>query len=530
MGNSLSPETIAALRNAGYISSQQAMNPASIPQSSGQPDWSNPQFAGLHPPANNAMDRAALAAATPDLSRGTNAQGQVNPGVDPTFQGANPNIATAPPVRATAAPATTVSTKPDGSKGPGDFVFNQAPTTAGVASALPSEPKPMVIPGHTTPTVSPDQMKQFQGAMGAQLAAADQSATAEVNQNDVSAKALDRIAQGVTGQVAQMQQREQGRRDALQAQQDEYDSMRRDAANGTPDYDQWMKQGGASRRILSGLAMGLGAFSNAITKTGNPGMQIIQASIERNIAQQRDALAQKQKGAQAEGESLNTMRQRFGDDRIADAAEYAKQLEAYKLAGDAEVQKAGSPVLAAKWATTRAGILQQQAGLNATLQKWTPAMSTAPTYDQELARAEKRAQIAKTEAETGKTSAEAANIGGGGAAGAADLAAEGSNLPSTNFLAHPINATTRALGIQGTEGFKAGQLADAHNARLEGMVHAKFGARSPEAMKALAAPYMARPNDTAETLRTKAMLAQRAFGAPGTAAAQAAAQGVIEPE
>lgn len=75
----LDSDYVQRLAQHGYITAAQAANPSMIPTSGSDVDWDNPQFSGLHPLADNSADKAAQAAAAPDLARGTNAAGLVNP-------------------------------------------------------------------------------------------------------------------------------------------------------------------------------------------------------------------------------------------------------------------------------------------------------------------------------------------------------------------------------------------------------------------------------------------------------------------
>src|SRR6185437_10154338 len=63
-------------------------------------------------------------------------------------------------------------------------------------------------------------------------------------------------------------------------------------------------------------------------------------------------------------------------ERVADAAERARQLEEAKATGDVMVARSQSPMLAAKWAGVRAGIEAEQAAQHAQMEKWIPATAT----------------------------------------------------------------------------------------------------------------------------------------------------------
>jgi hypothetical protein len=252
-------------------------------------------------------------------------------------------------------------------------VFARGPSTAGgAAESQAPAAYTKTVPAHEVSLVSPETEREFTAAETEKRAAAGQSQAAEIGANEEHADVLDRIAEQAQRMNIESEQREAKRQKAMGEQQADYDRMRREFASGKPDYNRLMHNGGF--RILSGIAMALGAAGQVLGHTGsNVAAEIIGKQIDNDVKEQEAELDKKDRNVSMAAQSLQLMRERFGDARAADAAEKAKQLQAYIMAGDAEVARAQSPIYAAKWEGVKADLLAEQAKLHMQMHQWVQA-------------------------------------------------------------------------------------------------------------------------------------------------------------
>ncbi len=117
----------------------------------------------------------------------------------------------------------------------------------------------------------------------------------------------------------------QNLRDSLQKiQESEIDPARfYKKPDGTRDY---------GKSLLAGVAVALGALGEQLQgRSGNPALDIIERSIERDIAAQRENLASRRAGYGLEVNLLGQMRQQFADERQAETAARIAMLDAYEM-------------------------------------------------------------------------------------------------------------------------------------------------------------------------------------------------------
>jgi hypothetical protein len=292
---------------------------------------------------------------------------------------ANPNAGKPPMViGGSSAPAPTpaaaASQAQAAPSGPVQGVFAQPP--AGAAQANPFQfagggagGAGGVVPAHAVSTVSPETRALFGEADAAKMDAANQGEQAETSAAENEAASALGMRDALAGQQKAMEDAEAKRTKAYDDQWADYQKLRREAASGKierPDIP-----------MMGHIAMALGAWGAALGHTENFALQSINKRIDDNVADQRAALESKRESAKGALEGLGQMRARFGDDRIAEAAERARQLEQAKATGDVMVAQAKSPMLAAKWAGIRANIDAEQATQHAALEKWQPAQALA---------------------------------------------------------------------------------------------------------------------------------------------------------
>lgn len=375
MANGLSPETLEMLRQRGMLAPNglASVQPqASLPPldpNAAQPPPAAPEAPGLLANLWNKIKNPSLGAYAPLTPEQTDAAqarasqlGQSDPGrVTPGVYGRPKEQENGP--QQPSGPVDAVFAAPPGGAAPG-------------AAAMQGGPAPTVIPAHEGRAVSPQTEAMLTAAQGEKAAAANQGEAAEVGANEAHAKALAVIGGQADADRIQSQTREGRAQAAMNEQQRDYDAMAKEAAAARPDYGRFMRSKGALGQVTAAIASGLSAAGGALSHTGGNGaMDIINASIDRDVAQQRDELANKRAGVQEKAKGLAQMRERYGDERQADMAERAKQLEIYKLKGDQIATEANSPVIAARWASTRAALDEQQGQLHQAMHPWQQAQA-----------------------------------------------------------------------------------------------------------------------------------------------------------
>jgi hypothetical protein len=126
-------------------------------------------------------------------------------------------------------------------------------------------------------------------------------------------------------------QNENQRQQDVDAQLREYTLLADDLKKSEVDPKKYWKDQGAFGQILGALSIGLGAYAQGRGAGPNGALQIINAAIDRDVAAQRDEIAKKKGLVDAKSNLLQMMRQKFGDDRMAEAATRSYLMETTKL-------------------------------------------------------------------------------------------------------------------------------------------------------------------------------------------------------
>lgn len=268
------------------------------------------------------------------------------------------------------APAPAAAPAPT-DQGPPQGVFAPPPAdpNAPMAGASPAA----VVPAQAVSTVSPETRKLAEGAQAEERAAAVEGQGSEVGANEAGVKAIEGLPALLKKQADDWEANEDVRRRQTADQMADYQKIRREADAGVikPEHV----------GIAGAIGIGLSAWGGG----PNAALQMIQSRISNDIAAQRANLENKRDASKEALDGLGQMRQRFGDDRIAETAESAKQLEQYKAVGNVLVARAQSPMLKAKWDGTIAGIDQAQARLHQSMEQWQQARVVGGATDANVA-------------------------------------------------------------------------------------------------------------------------------------------------
>lgn len=240
----------------------------------------------------------------------------------------------------------------------------------GVTQPQQPPPQPLITPMVTRPAhevraVSPGTEALFNQGIQQQQAANEAGSQADIAANEAGAQATE--AQGkVSAALAEESQRaEADRRRRYDETNAEYQQVADRAARGEIQ----PKQIGMMGRI--GIA--LGALGASVTHTPNFALENIHKQIDEQLAADRTNLENKNRAADRKENDLARLRDRFGDERQAEAAYRALKLQEAKATGDALVARAQSPVLAAKWQAVKAGATTDQAKLHNMMFPWQQA-------------------------------------------------------------------------------------------------------------------------------------------------------------
>jgi hypothetical protein len=210
-------------------------------------------------------------------------------------------------------------------------------------------------PAHDVSLISPETRGQLNAADAGESAAVDKMSAATTDANESKAAGLGGQAEQAAQDAADLQAKEADRTAKMSAQEADEAKLRAEYANAEKPKD----SRGIASKLAGAIAAGLGAYGSGITKTPNYALEIINKSIDNDIQGQKDAIERKGKTADLKGNQLKALRERFGDERAAEAALRSLHSQRAILEGDQMVQKAQSPILAAQFDATKAQLQKQ---------------------------------------------------------------------------------------------------------------------------------------------------------------------------
>jgi hypothetical protein len=239
--------------------------------------------------------------------------------------------------------ASTDWAKPGGAPAPGGAPGGGSPATF------------KTTPAHDVSLISPETRGQLNAADAGESAAVDKMSAATTDANESKAAGLGGQAEQAAQDAADLQAKEADRTAKMSAQEADEAKLRAEYANAEKPKD----SRGIASKLAGAIAAGLGAYGSGITKTPNYALEIINKSIDNDIQGQKDAIERKGKTADLKGNQLKALRERFGDERAAEAALRSLHSQRAILEGDQMVQKAQSPILAAQFDATKAQLQKQ---------------------------------------------------------------------------------------------------------------------------------------------------------------------------
>lgn len=198
-----------------------------------------------------------------------------------------------------------------------------------LSEGVGAESKPVEAPkvtfAQTGPTPAPSESPTIKGITeGYKMMQEGLRDEAAANQKAALAQAseMDRHMRAVEAKAAFDQSREFERQAEISKQEQDYQRISDDIINNSKiDPNRMWQNMDTGNRIAAGLAIALGSIGGVMTgQGGNAAMSVIDKAIDRDIDAQKSALENKRTALSAQGNMLSMMRQRFGDERQAEAA------------------------------------------------------------------------------------------------------------------------------------------------------------------------------------------------------------------
>jgi hypothetical protein len=188
----------------------------------------------------------------------------------------------------------------------------------------------------------------IEGDYNKQESAIRQGADAGAKAAAEKASYLDTMGKELQRQQLENQKHEQERQSYVQQQMQKYNQMSEEVRTAKIDPNHYWADKSTGDRIMAGIGIMLGALSQGMTGAKeNPGLVVIQNAINRDIDAQKANLSQKNTTLNQQGSLLSMARERFHDERTAEAAARAMALDNAKMKLDQIAARYDSPILQA---------------------------------------------------------------------------------------------------------------------------------------------------------------------------------------
>lgn len=244
------------------------------------------------------------------------------------------------------------------------------------ASATPAAPATQPPPAPVVQTVTPAMVqetaittvsqspeakkavKMYEDATKASIVANEQKAQFDIQRANTMAAAKEREAQQMELDMAETKKRNDEQRDALNLQQDKMNATANELANY--QFKNFF-EGRDGARAMAGLSMALGAIGSAFAKTPNYAMEIIQNSIQNDLAVQR-ANYDKLKGTfEGQRTLYGQLVDRFKDENLAAQTMTKIRYDQMAKQAEAAAAKISDPEAKARIAVMTAQLKQEGA-------------------------------------------------------------------------------------------------------------------------------------------------------------------------
>lgn len=444
-----------------------------------------------------------------------------------------------------------ITPRPDmapGGRPRAEGVFSDAPGGGAPGEAPAPQwkmPPTHAVAGKWAPTASPGVVHEYNTALAAKQEAPTEVAGAQVQGDERMARLYDTQAKAVGEQMLQQDAARRKRTEALDAQMADYKRLQDEAANQKEDPGRWWGSKSAGEKMLGVIGIIFGGLSQG-QGHGNPAMDLMNRSIDQDIAAQKANIAQKSKKAEAAYNIYAQKLKQFGDTDAADMATKAQMQEQFKLQMMAEAARSGSPVRMAQAKEQAAAIQLEQAKEHRGLEAWQKGGVAGGITEADQKRAFELYKSGMVDPKTGHPiemnqalqaalalrgvapmqglpTLGKAGSGKGGKADKEELAAtrlEESSKSAPESLGAWDRVTAglshlpgAGVLFQGTEGARKEQAIGASNVPIYGYAHVGLGMRRTEDMEHAAGALMIQPKDSQARINQK--MALRALVARG---------------
>lgn len=198
----------------------------------------------------------------------------------------------------------------------------------------------------------------------AKITAEQHKADVEATYAGMQAAALDEYARQQQEQIKQQKTAEEIRKAETEARMKSYDAEVAKFMNEKVDPNQFWENKSLAGKVTAALAVGLGAYGAAMTGTPNFALNIITDAINRDVDAQKANIALKEKGLQAKKTSFDMLRDKFGDERTAEALARDLMLKDVNARVTAIAAKSKSPIIQANAQAVKAGLQEEIAKNN----------------------------------------------------------------------------------------------------------------------------------------------------------------------
>lgn len=217
------------------------------------------------------------------------------------------------------------TTPPDAARPTNNVELNQpamAPTSA------PTEFQPAPQRGPVGPNPLDKHAKGIERGYNMQEKAERDAAEAGKNLADETAHVLQQHQVNAEKIEADRVTREQERQTRFEKEVGDYDKLSQEMLNTKVDPRRWFNNQSTGQKIMAGIGIFLGGVGGGLTKSGkNPALDIINNAINADIDAQKSELAKLKDVGGMKQNVLSMMRDKFGDERQAEAATKAFHLD-----------------------------------------------------------------------------------------------------------------------------------------------------------------------------------------------------------
>lgn len=242
--------------------------------------------------------------------------------------------------------------------------------------AMPSAPRPGVIPAHDVPIIAPERLQERLSALGEQGKAQVEGVAAE-QRNNAQAAGLQQWESDIAqGEAQYGNRRAQYIREQDAALFAHADAMDRWAAQGQIDPERVLKTMNVGQKIAGVMGVFLGTLGSSLSKTPNYALQILEKRIDQDIDAQKHDLQSKKELAAANRGLLADKLRINGDPNVAEAAAKADYWKSVELLAAHQASQTNDGIFRARMLDMQAQARLKQADARDAAMRYMQATAT----------------------------------------------------------------------------------------------------------------------------------------------------------